>query len=84
MIQHYEAGWCIAHEALEKTIQQGSFPKESFSDRELKIIQEVFSEYILYIWLILGDTRCNKQGITAASMEIDDYINNRQGGILCQ
>lgn len=83
MITHYEAGWCVAHDALEQTIESGRFPDEKFTERELKIIQKVFSDYILYIWLVLGDTRCNKQGITAASMEIDDYINNRQGGILC-
>jgi len=72
----YQAGWGIAHDAMVKTIKHQRFPEEKFSLRERKILKDVFSDYLMYIWMVLGDTRCNREGYTTASVMIEDHINN--------
>jgi hypothetical protein len=71
----YQAGWGVAHDAMVKTIESQRFPKEKFSSQEKKILKEVFSDYLMYIWMVLGDTRCNREGYTTASVMIEQYIN---------
>ncbi len=73
----YKAGWSLAQAAMENTIKQGVFNSKIFTNRQLKIIQEVFSDYLMYIWMSNGDTRCNRQGYTAASVLINDYFRQQ-------
>jgi len=74
----YEPGWGIAHYAMVKTIEHQRFPEEQFTLRELGILKEVFSDYLMYIWMLLGDTKCNRKGYTTASVMIDEYIKNNK------
>ena len=70
--------WQLTHSAMLKTIEDGVFNADVFTPKELKTIQEVFFEYMMYIWLDLGDTRCNREGYTSASIAISDYFNKKK------
>ena len=70
--------WQLAHSAMLKTIEDGVFNPDVFTSEELKTIQEVFFEYMMYIWLDLGDTRCNREGYTTASVAISNFFDKRK------
>ena len=70
--------WHSAHKAMKATISKGVFDPCDFTSEELQTIQEVFFEYLMYIWLDLGDTRCNREGYTTASVAISNYFDKRK------
>ena len=70
--------WKLAHKAMLSTIENGEFNDSQFTSLELETIQEVFFDYLMYIWLSLGDTRCNREGYTTASTEISNYFDKRK------
>lgn len=74
----YQPGWALAQDAMEQTIKNKKFQASSFSTKQLEIIQKVFSDYLMYIWLIMGDTRCNVEGYTNASILITEYFEGKK------
>ncbi len=74
----YQAGWGLAHQAMLDTIKDKEFSSLRFSEDQLDIIEEVFSDYLMYIWMSFGDTKCNKEGYTTASVKINDFFERRR------
>jgi len=73
----YFPGFGLAHQAMKSVIECGEFRSESFSKEQRTIIQKVFSDYLMYIWMTFGDTRCNREGYTIASQLIGEYFRQQ-------
>ena len=74
----YQPGWALAQDAMEQTIANNMFQASNFSAVQLERIQKVFSDYLMYIWLVMGDTRCNREGYTNASILITEYFEGKK------
>ena len=74
MNKHFS--FSLIHRVVKRTIRDGFVDSSRITHDELKHLKESFSDYLMYIWMALGDTRCNKEGYTTASVMIEDHINN--------
>ncbi len=52
-----------------------AFPK--LSDEEVRIIKRNFEDYMMYIWMHLGDTRFNRSGYRNATDILSNQIFNK-------
>jgi len=78
-----KSGWGLVHEAFESTRLTGKFDKEKYSNSQKRTMEKIFPEYLMYIWLQVGDTRCNRDGYTQASVVMSDFFEKEKDENKC-
>ena len=70
IIDGYIPGISLTHKIVKKIMrfQDDQNQKEiQLNTDDLKIIAENFDDYLMYIWMHLGDTRFNREGYREAT-----------------
>ena len=73
----FTPGFCFIHTNVKK-IKEGLHPDDlNLSKKEVKIIKEKLEDYLMYIWVLMGDTRYNRSGYRAAFESLEKLINKK-------
>ena len=69
-------GFSLIHGHVK--ILMKNHPKKDLSlcDKEVKIISETLDDYLMYIWMQMGDTRYNNSGYRSAIETLSQHINS--------
>lgn len=77
-------GFSLIHKHV-KTLLESDCKGELFlCDKELKIMKEKLDDYLMYIWVQMGDTRYNRSGYRNAIETLSQHISNNFEEKTCQ
>ena len=72
MINSYTPGFSLVSNLLETARKTNACSLDEYTDQEIELTKSLFDEYIMYIWLHLGDTRFMKRGYQSAVNVVEE------------
>lgn len=72
-----EPGFVLIHSAVTDLMKSKDSVKQ-YSEKEIKVMEEKIDDYVMYIWMTLGDTRYNRSGYRNAVDTLTNKILNRR------
>ena len=68
-------GHSLVHSKVKQLIKNPDCHLLKINPTEGLVIKKTLDDYLMYIWLSLGDTRYNKSGYRNAFESLSHYIN---------
>lgn len=62
-----QPGFSLINEKIQQIREGKDFCVSDLHQKDIQIMREKFQDYLMYIWLHLGDTRFNRQGYRKAT-----------------
>ena len=72
-----EPGFVLIHKTISEIMETKNTDIQC-SQKEIKVMKEKIDDYVMYIWMILGDTRYNRRGYRSAVDTLTNKILNRR------
>ena len=74
----YDTGFTLLDDLIKKLSQGKSVDFEKYSPEERKKMCQAYDDYLLYIWIDLGDTNFNRLGYRKATDIFERVFLNRK------
>ena len=74
----YDPGFLLLDDLIKKLSQGKSVDFEKYSLEERKKMCRIYDDYLLYIWVNLGDTNFNRAGYRKATDIFEKAFLNRK------
>ena len=72
MINSYTPGYSLVANLLETARATSKCSLSGYSKQEIELSKSIFDDYIMYIWLHLGDTRFMNRGYQTAANVVEE------------
>ena len=72
MIGSYVPGYSLVANLLESARNTNKCCLDDYSKQEIELARSLFDDYIMYIWLHLGDTRFMNRGYQLAANVVEE------------
>ena len=70
-----QPGFTLIHKNIKHLMNSEGLGEIEITNTEAKIIKENLENYLMYIWVRLGDTRYNRSGYRSAFETLENLIN---------
>lgn len=67
-------GICLVSELVEKTRTTHDCDLSCYTETEINLIKTLYDDYLMYIWLHLGDTRFMRRGYQNATSIVEKTL----------
>lgn len=69
-------GFTILNEKVQKSISGQKIDLSDCDSSDLEAMKQNYDDFIMYIWMFLGDTRFNRLGYRTATDELSKKLFN--------
>ena len=74
----YKPGFSLIHRCITHLRDPDSEYMPPLSEQEVEVTKKKLDDYVMYIWVHLGDTRYNRQGYRNAVEKLTKILNKKQ------